>query len=182
MKYLIATDERGGEAWLTNESSASRYGAPVLEVTADDVDGIFGPADILHEQDGRILLAAHVVAGWLAYEKRTSEECEFGMRFLAQFPVNLTDITTFNQWAAPWRIKTAKPSGKTEAAQFACPKWDKVTQQLTFPGTPEEQHKECARMWRRNIKVLLEGNARGLTNARRKELAQLDRQLEAFLG
>ena len=37
-------------------------------------------------------------------------------------------------------------------------------------------------MWSRHIKALLKGNARGLTNARRNQLAKLDRQLEAFLG
>jgi hypothetical protein len=79
-------------------------------------------------------------------------------------------------------MKTAKPIGISETPKFPCPKWDKVTGQLNFFGTPVEQHKECARVWRRNIKALLEGNTRGLTNARRKELAQLDRQLEAFLG
>jgi hypothetical protein len=79
-------------------------------------------------------------------------------------------------------MKTAKPIGISETPKFPCPKWNNKIRTLSFPGTPEEQHKECARVWRRNIKVLLEGNARGLTNARRKELAQLDRQLEAFLG
>ena len=79
-------------------------------------------------------------------------------------------------------MKTAKPIGISETPKFPCPKWNKKTGTLSFLGTPEEQHNECAREWRRNIKALQEGNTRGLTNARRKELAQLDRQLEAFLG
>jgi hypothetical protein len=80
-------------------------------------------------------------------------------------------------------MKTAKPIGISETPKFPCPKWNsKKPGTLSFPGTPQEQHKECAREWSGHIKALLEGNTRGLTNARRKELAQLDRQLKAFLG
>ncbi|MFH1103037.1 MAG: hypothetical protein V1714_04640 [Pseudomonadota bacterium] len=35
-------DENGGTVCLTNQSSASRYGIPVLQIIADDIDGEFG--------------------------------------------------------------------------------------------------------------------------------------------
>ena len=79
-------------------------------------------------------------------------------------------------------MKTTKPGGIIEIPKFPCPKWDKVKPQLTFPGKPEEHVEESAREWSSHIKALLKGNARGLTNARRDQLAKLDRQLEAFLG
>ena len=60
-------------------------------------------------------------------------------------------------------MKTAKPIGISETPKFPCPKWDKVTGQLNFFGTPVRNMKKCARVWRRNIKALLEGNTRGLT-------------------
>ena len=63
MKILITKDKDGGEAWLTNENCQSRYGFPVLEITAHDVDGTFGPGDLIHQKpDGSVLLAAHIVA------------------------------------------------------------------------------------------------------------------------
>ena len=39
MRYLISANACDGDAWLTNESRASRYGIPVLEVTRGDVSG-----------------------------------------------------------------------------------------------------------------------------------------------
>jgi hypothetical protein len=79
-------------------------------------------------------------------------------------------------------MKTAKPIGISETPKFPCPKWNSKAGTLSFLGTPEEQQNECAREWSSHIKALLKGNARGLTNARRNQLAKLHRQLEAFLG
>jgi hypothetical protein len=79
-------------------------------------------------------------------------------------------------------MKTAKPIGMSETPKFPCPEWNSKTGTLSFLGTPEEHVEESAREWSSHIKSLLKGNARGLTNARRNQLAKLDRQLEAFIG
>lgn len=85
MRILITKDASGGEAWLTNESCASRYGIPVLEITAEDVNGTFGPSDMLGEPP-RLMLASQIVAGWGKAAGRTEEEKEFAGAFLAQWP------------------------------------------------------------------------------------------------
>jgi hypothetical protein len=80
-------------------------------------------------------------------------------------------------------MKTAKPIGISETPKFPCPKWNsKKPGALSFPGTPQEHVEESVREWSSHIKALLKGNARGLTNARRNQLAKLLRQLEGFLG
>ena len=85
MRYLITKDADGGEAWLTNESCSSRYGIPVLEITADDVDGTFGPADLIGEPP-KLMLGAQIVAGWASQPDRTADEIEAARRFLRQWP------------------------------------------------------------------------------------------------
>jgi hypothetical protein len=61
---LIATDEDGGTAVLTTNSSQSHYGCPVLRIDARDVDSDFGPADLIGNLErGPLMTAASVVAG-----------------------------------------------------------------------------------------------------------------------
>jgi len=85
MKFLISKDDEGGEAWLTNENAASRYGIPNLEITADDVNGIFGPADFIGDLP-QVMSGAQIVAGWASSRDRTSEEKEAARLFCAQWP------------------------------------------------------------------------------------------------
>lgn len=85
MKYQITKDEKGGEAWLTNENSASHYGIPNLEITGEDVSGVFGPADIIGEPP-RLITGAQIVVGWAAQAERTDDEREAARSFCAQYP------------------------------------------------------------------------------------------------
>lgn len=82
MRYLIAKDPEGGTAYLTNENSASRYGIPNLEITSEEVDGIFGPADMVGEDRN----AAALVFAWARLPGRTEEEREAAHSFLRQWP------------------------------------------------------------------------------------------------
>jgi hypothetical protein len=84
MKFLIVTDTDGGEAWLTNENCCSRYGFPVLVITAKDIDGIFGPGDLIGELPN-LVFAAQIVAGWATDSRRTEQERNFAERFCSQF-------------------------------------------------------------------------------------------------
>ena len=88
MRHLILTDENGGEAVLTTESPASSYGVPVLQITADDVDGDFGPADLIGDPDKGIPLmtAASIVAPWGSQPERTAAERQAARQFCAQWP------------------------------------------------------------------------------------------------
>jgi len=88
MRLLVTQDEAGGTAYLTNETCASRYGIPVLEITAADVDGDFGPADLIGDLDPPETLcrAADVVVGWASQPDRTDEEREAARRYLRQWP------------------------------------------------------------------------------------------------
>lgn len=81
MNIIVATDKNGGTAALTTDSPLSHYGAPVLRIEADDIDGDFGPRDII---DGRP--AAYAVAGWAIQAERTPEEIEAAKKFLSQWP------------------------------------------------------------------------------------------------
>jgi len=85
---LITKDEKGGTAILTTESSLSHYGIPVLRIEAEDVDGDFGPADLIGDLDHpeRIMTAASIIAGWAKTGKRTKEEIETAGLFLSQWP------------------------------------------------------------------------------------------------
>lgn len=85
MKFLITKDKLGGVAYLTNENAASRYGIPNLEIMADDVDGVFGPADLIGELH-RPISGAAVVAGWGSSPNRTPEEIAAARLFLGQWP------------------------------------------------------------------------------------------------
>lgn len=85
---LIAKDEDGGTAVLTTWSPMSHYGIPVLRVTADDVDGDFGPADIIGDprQPESLITAASIVAGWASQPGRTDAERAAARSFLQQWP------------------------------------------------------------------------------------------------
>lgn len=86
--YLLLEDDQGGEARLTNQSPSSSYGIPVLRITADDIDGDFGPADLIdYSSIGQgVLPAAHIVAAWAQQADRTPEELEAARLFLGQWP------------------------------------------------------------------------------------------------
>ena len=85
---LIIKDEKGGTAILTTWSPQSHYGCPVLRIEAEDVDGDFGPADLIGDLDHpeRIMTAASIIAGWAKTGKRTKEEIETAGLFLSQWP------------------------------------------------------------------------------------------------
>lgn len=40
--YKVLNDQEGGQAVLTSETAAARYGMPVLSISAEDVQGGFG--------------------------------------------------------------------------------------------------------------------------------------------
>ncbi len=85
---LITTDPDGGTAVLTTNSPCSHYGCPVLRIEAEDVDGDFGPADLIDFSGiGQGMApAANIVAGWAMAPARTDEEREAARRFLCQWP------------------------------------------------------------------------------------------------
>ena len=85
---LITKDKKGGTAILTTGSPLSHYGVPVLRIEAEDVDGDFGPADLIGDLDQpeRIITAASIVAGWAKTGERTREETEAARLFLCQWP------------------------------------------------------------------------------------------------
>lgn len=88
MRHLILEDEAGGTAVLTTESSASHYGVPVLRIEADDVDGDFGPADLIGDLDkpSTLMTAASIVAPWGNQPERTAAERKAARQFCAQWP------------------------------------------------------------------------------------------------
>jgi hypothetical protein len=87
-EYLILSDPRGGRAILTTEASGSSYGIPVLVVEADDIQGEFGPADLIVDpaQPERAVRGADLVAAWALAPERTPEEREAARRYLGQWP------------------------------------------------------------------------------------------------
>jgi len=87
-EYLVLRDAQGGTAVLTNETCASRYGLPVLVIDAEDVQGDFGPADLIGDLDRpeTLMHAAQVVAAWGLAPERTPDERDAARRFLMQWP------------------------------------------------------------------------------------------------
>ncbi|MBE0659006.1 MAG: hypothetical protein IH602_15035 [Bryobacteraceae bacterium] len=85
MEHLILTDPDGGRAVLTTNSPASSYGIPVLRITADDIEGDFGPSDLIG-QPGALMPAAAVVAAWARDSARTEPELSAAAKFLRQWP------------------------------------------------------------------------------------------------
>ena len=85
MEILITKDEKGGTCHLTTYSPQSHYGIPVLRIDGEDIDGDFGPADIIGTAPD-IIYAAEVVAGWAKETGRTTEEIEAARSFLRQWP------------------------------------------------------------------------------------------------
>ena len=85
---LIMVDEKGGTAILTTNSPMSRRGIPVLRVKTEDVDGDFGPADLIgeHKKPEMIRTAAGIVAEWFRTIEHTEEEIEAARLFLSQWP------------------------------------------------------------------------------------------------
>jgi hypothetical protein len=82
---LVLKDKKGGTARLTTDSPMSHYGAPVLRIEAEDIDGDFGPSDLLGNLPN-IHTAGGVVMGWLSQTGRTRQEIEAGRKFLMQSP------------------------------------------------------------------------------------------------
>lgn len=82
---LIYTDKDGGTAVLTIVSPVSHYGIPVLRIEADDINGDFGPSDII-SLTPKPYTAADVVAGWATQDGRTDDELTSARKFLAQWP------------------------------------------------------------------------------------------------
>ena len=111
MRIIVTKDKDGGEAVLTTQSSQSHYGCPVLEITADDVNGTFGPGDIVHERDGKVLLGYHIIAGWLATGGRTAKERAAGEAFLSQSPFDLGGLTSLVEWGM-YRAAGTFPGGQ----------------------------------------------------------------------
>ena len=48
MDLIVSEDMNGGTAILTTDSPASHYGMPVLQITSEDIDGDFGPGDLIN--------------------------------------------------------------------------------------------------------------------------------------
>ena len=83
MTFTVVTDEGAGRAVLTDEHAASSYGLPVLVIEAQDVSGVFGPADAI---GGTSITAARIVLGWARRPGRTPEERDAAALFLQQWP------------------------------------------------------------------------------------------------
>ena len=88
MRYLVLNDPDGGMAFLTTESAVGTCGVPVLRITAADVDGDFGPADVIGDlsRPETLVSAAEIVAAWAAKDERSDAETEAARRFCAQWP------------------------------------------------------------------------------------------------
>jgi len=87
-EYLVLTDAQGGRAVLTDETAACRYGIPVLLIDAEDVQGEFGPADVIGDLENpeTLVHAAQVVHRWASDPARTEEERQAAHKFLRQWP------------------------------------------------------------------------------------------------
>jgi len=88
INYLIMKDASGGTTYLTNQSTSSHYGIPVLQITAEDVDGDFGPADLIGDLDRPETLfpAANIVQSWGRQPERTGDERKAAALYLSQWP------------------------------------------------------------------------------------------------
>jgi len=86
MRYLVLNDPNGGMAYLTTESQGSSHGVPVLEIRAGDVDGTFGPEDLIYDESGPVMRAASLVELWASSPERSDDEIEAARRFLRQWP------------------------------------------------------------------------------------------------
>lgn len=88
MKILVMKDKEGGTAYLTDESTSSSYGIPILQITAHDIDSDFGPADLIGDltKPETILTAAQIVYAWAILKVRTKEERQAAKSFLSQWP------------------------------------------------------------------------------------------------
>lgn len=83
---VVCEDQTGGTAILTTDSPQSHYGCPVLRIEAEDIDGDFGPRDLLGDPERGFVTAAEVVAGWIGRGDRNESEVEAARRFLQQWP------------------------------------------------------------------------------------------------
>jgi hypothetical protein len=119
MNIIIAIDKKDGMATLTTDSPLSHYGVPVLRIEADDINGDFGPADILDSKKG--LTAADVVAGWAIDKDRTLEERNIAQKYLSQWPDNPKKelLEKLNIKISAGSLGRKGGSSKTEAKQKA---------------------------------------------------------------
>jgi len=80
---LVKVDEKGGTVILTTDSPASTQGAPILKVDTEDLEGEFGPSDILGED---LLTAAEFIVEWARTGERSKAETQAAKLFLSQWP------------------------------------------------------------------------------------------------
>ena len=83
---LIASDDKGGEIRLTNQTVSSHGIALVLSIQAEGISGNFGPSDLIDFSSvgGGMLPAEDIVAGWLQSDGRRPEELVAARLFLHQ--------------------------------------------------------------------------------------------------
>jgi hypothetical protein len=88
MNYIVLSDSEGGTGRLTTDSPASNGGVPVLEIDTEDVNGTFGPSDLIGDIDKPETLTrtASLVAAWASEPDRTEDELTAAHRFLHQWP------------------------------------------------------------------------------------------------
>lgn len=82
MNIFVLLGTEGGTATLTTDAPASHYGLPVLRVVSRDLNGDFGPGDLLVPG----VTAAQLVRGWARQPGRSDEEIEAARRFLSCMP------------------------------------------------------------------------------------------------
>ena len=83
---LIASDDKGGEIRLTNQTVSSCGVDLVLSIEAEDISDNFGPSDLIDFSSigGGMLPAEDIVAGWLQSDGRSPEERVAARLFLHQ--------------------------------------------------------------------------------------------------
>lgn len=87
MNIVVLTDSEGGTAALTTDAPAPHYGPPVLRVVSRDLNGDFGPGDLLLPR----LTAGQFVRGWARQPGRSDEEIDAARRFLSCVPELVLD-------------------------------------------------------------------------------------------
>lgn len=83
---LIASDQKGGVIRLTNQTESSQNGNLVLSIHDEEVNGDFGPSDLIDFSSvgAGLLPAEDIISGWLQSGERQPEELEAGRMFLHQ--------------------------------------------------------------------------------------------------
>lgn len=84
--FVVFTDREGRLSRLTNQTSRSQNGLPLLAVDAMGVTGVFGPGDSLGVPPAGMMRAAEIVADWARQTGRSAPEREAAKLFLGQWP------------------------------------------------------------------------------------------------